>query len=351
MKNNLQLFNPENIDQFNLFPGTRYMGSKNKIILDIHDILKDYKFQSFLDVFAGSNVVAYFMKTLGKKVITNDFMAMSYYPSKALIENNSETLSDNDINFLLTNPSHSSFISSTFKDLYFSEEENEFLDRVRSNIELFDNEYKKAIALASLIRACMKKRPRGIFTYIGQRYNDGRKDIRKSLNQHFLDNIDAINKAIFYNGQQCQSLNELSQNLVIYADLVYLDPPYYSLKSDNDYVRRYHFVEGLAKNWEGLEIQKNTLTKKFKSYPSPFSRKETAIDAFRKIFSLHQRSILAVSYSSNSLPEKEELKDLLHEQKKNVQVHEISHVYSFGNQNHKKGNSSNRVKEYLFIAH
>jgi DNA adenine methylase len=36
--------------------------------------------------------------------------------------------------------------------------------------------------------------------------------------------------------------------------------------------------------------------------------------------------------------------------KDNVVVHEIDHTYSFGNQNHKTGNKSNRVKEYLFIG-
>ena len=42
------------------------------------------------------------------------------------------------------------------------------------------------------------------------------------------------------------------------ADLVYIDPPYFSALSDNEYVRRYHFVEGLARNWKmliGSQIQ------------------------------------------------------------------------------------------------
>ena len=57
-----------------------------------------------------------------------------------------------------------------------------------------------------------------------------------------------------------------------------------------------------------------------------------------------------ISYSSNSIPTKQELTDILSEYKSDVQVHEIDHTYSFGNQNHKIGNKSNRVKEYLFIA-
>lgn len=340
----------EFIDQFELFPGTRYMGSKNKIIQELWSYLKEIEFDSFLDVFAGSNVVSYFIKTKGKKVITNDFMAISYFTSKAIIENPSTKIDKSDLLLLLNTPSNESFISETFKDLYFSDDENQFLDQVRANIELLENDFKKAIAISALTRACMKKRPRGIFTFIGHRYDDGRKDIRKSLEDHFIDNIHDFNNAVFDNEKTCEANNKLSQKLEKTADLVYLDPPYYSPKSDNDYVRRYHFVEGLAKKWKGLEIQEHTITKKFKSYQSPFSKRDTAIDAFHSLIEKHKNSVIAISYSSNSIPTKEKLTDILKEYKNDVIVHEIDHTYSFGNQNNKKGNKSNRVKEYLFIG-
>ena len=347
---NNQIEIEEFIDQFDLFPGTRYMGSKNKIIYDIWHYLEEIEFDSFLDVFAGSNVVSYFMKTKGKKIITNDFMAISYFTSKAIIENTSTRISESDLLLLLETPSNESFISETYKDLYFTDEENQFLDLVRANIELLDNDLKKSIAISALTRACMKKRPRGIFTYIGHRYDDGRKDIRKSLKDHFIDNVHDFNNAVFDNEKNCEANNKLSQELEKTADLVYLDPPYYSPKSDNDYVRRYHFVEGLAKRWEGLEIQEHTITKKFKSYQSPFSKRETAFEAFHSLIEKHKNSVIAISYSSNSIPTKEELTDILKEYKRDVVVYEIDHTYSFGNQNHKKGNKANRVKEYLFIG-
>ena len=246
--------------------------------------------------------------------------------------------------------SKESFISDTFKDLYFTDEENQFLDQIRANIDLLENEFKKSLAISALTRACMKKRPRGIFTFIGHRYDDGRKDIRKSLKDHFIDNIYNFNNAVFDNEKNCQANNEMSQELEKTADLVYLDPPYYSPKSDNDYVRRYHFVEGLAKKWDGLEIQEHTITKKFKSYQSPFSKRESAFNAFHSLIEKHKESIIAISYSSNSIPTKEELTNILKEYKSDVIVHEIDHTYSFGNQNHKTGNKANKVKEYLFIG-
>jgi DNA adenine methylase len=290
------------------------------------------------------------MKTKGKKVITNDFMAISYFTSKAIIENTSTRISESDLLLLLETPSNESFISETYKDLYFTDEENQFLDQVRANIELLDNDFKKSIAISALTRACMKKRPRGIFTFIGHRYDDGRKDIRKSLKDHFIDNVYDFNNAVFDNEKNCEANNKLGQELEKTADLVYLDPPYYSPKSDNDYVRRYHFVEGLAKRWEGLEIQEHTITKKFKSYQSPFSKRESTFEAFHSLIEKHKNSVIAISYSSNSIPTKEELTDILKEYKRDVVVHEIDHTYSFGNQNHKTGNKANRVKEYLFIG-
>jgi adenine-specific DNA methylase len=348
--NNEQLEIAGVVDQFSLFPGTRYMGSKNKIIHEIWNILKEYEYNSFFDAFAGSNVVGYFMKSKGKAVFCNDFMAISHITAKALIENSSVLLENNEVEFLLNNSNKESYITKTFKELYFEDEDNRFLDNVRFNISLLDNEYKKAIALSALVRSCMKKRARGIFTFVGHRYDDGRKDIKKSLQDHFIDNITIFNRAVFDNGKSCKTYNSLTQELKIEADLVYFDPPYFTPNSDNDYVRRYHFVEGLAKNWEGLEIQEHTKTKKFKSYQSPFSKKEEAYFAFENLIKQHRNSIIAISYSSNSLPTKKEMIEMLKKHKNNVVAHEIDHVYSFGNQNHKVGNGYNRVKEYLFIA-
>lgn len=336
--------------QFNKFPGSRFMGSKNKIIYEIWNVLKNYDFKTFFDAFGGSNVVGYFMKTRGKQVISNDFMEISFVTSKAIIENTNIILEDPEIDFLLNNLNNESFISKTFKDLYFDKEDNKFLDQVRYNISLLKNEYKKSISLAALVRSCIKKRPRGIFTFVGNRYDDGRKDIKKSLRQHFLDNIILFNNAVFNNNTKCKSYNSQIQEIHINTDLVYLDPPYFTPNSDNDYVRRYHFVEGLVKNWKGLEIQKNTKTKKFKSYNTPFSQKENAYLAFEVLIKRYRNSIIAISYSSNSKPTKDEMIEIISKYKKKVSVYEIDHVYSFGNQGHIIGNNNNRVKEYLFIG-
>ena len=68
--------------------------------------------------------------------------------------------------------------------------------------------------------------------------------------------MEAVNKAVFDNGKQNRSRHGDAMDLrVEHAGLVYIDPPYYSPLSDNEYVRRYHFVEGLARDWKDVEIQ------------------------------------------------------------------------------------------------
>lgn len=350
LKEDLKIALKDPKEQFALFPGTRYMGSKNKIIESIGELLAEYEFDSIYDAFGGSNVVGYYFKTLGKKVFSNDFMALSSTLAKAIIENSHEVLTNDDVEFLVNHENNQTYISEQFKGLYFSDKDNAFLDRVRCNIDELESEYKKAIALSALARSCMKKRPRGIFTFTGHRYDDGRRDIRMSMQEHFLDHINNLNNAVFDNKNTCLSHNESTESLAIQSDLVYLDPPYFTPNSDNDYVRRYHFVEGLVKNWNGLTIQSHTKTKKFKSYSSPFSKRKQAYEAFELLIEKFADSIIVISYSSNSEPTKEELIEMLSRFKENVVVHEIDHLYSFGNQSHKSGNKANRVKEYLFIA-
>ncbi|EST54035.1 DNA adenine methylase [Brevibacillus panacihumi W25] len=340
---------PEN--QMEKFPGTRYMGSKQNLIGSIWDIAKQFKFESVLDAFSGSSVVGYMFKTKGKKVITNDFMSFSSNVAKSIIENNNVQLTVEDVDSLLIKGNGSGFIPKTFKGLYFSDDENIFIDDLRARIEMLDCPYKKAIAIAAICRACLKRRPRGIFTYVGNRYNDGRKDLQKSVHQHFLESVKLYNEAVFDNGQLNKSLNVDTMELSADCDLIYIDPPYYSPLSDNEYTRRYHFLEGVSTMWEGLEIQWETKTKKFKKYSTPFGNKDGAYDAFDQLFKKYQNSILMVSYSSNAFPTMDEMVHLMKKYKRNVDVHQIEHRYSFGNQAHKVNDNRNQVLEYIFVGY
>ena len=112
-----------------MFPTSRYMGSKTKLLPSISEVLEKLNITSVFDGFGGSGVVSYHFKKLGYRVITNDFLKYSYSVSKAIVENSTIQLTASDINTLLKKDRNSStFIQEKFAELYFSAEDNAFLD-------------------------------------------------------------------------------------------------------------------------------------------------------------------------------------------------------------------------------
>lgn len=340
--------NPQN----EKYPQTRYMGSKRKLIAEIWRTASRFEFDTVLDVFSGSGVVGYMFKAQGKQVVSNDYMHMSATFAKAMIENNGTRLAEKEAReLLLRSGDCDAFVERTFKDLYFTDDENRLIDTLRTNIARIADEYKRAIAMTALIRACTKKRPRGLFTYTGLRYDDGRRDLRVPLEDLFLEAVEVVNGAVFDNGKRNRTLNADAMELVTEEpDLVYMDPPYYTPGSDSEYVRRYHFIEGLARGWKGVEIQGETETKKFKSYPTPFSSRQGAEEAFDRLFARYRNSVLIVSYSSNSQPTKDEMISLMRKYKEHVEVVLIDYHYQFGNRSDGKM-KRDHVQEYLFVGY
>lgn len=339
-------------EQTLLYPPTRYMGSKNKLLSEIWAVASQFEFETAIDLFSGSGIVGYMLKAHGKAVISNDYMHMSHLFAKAMIENNHITLGiDEALSLLEPKKIVDRFVENKFQGLYFSDEDNRLIDILRANIKGIRNPYKRAIAMSSLVRTCIKKRPRGIFTYVGHRYDDGRKDLLMSFRDQFLEAVNVINSAVFDNGKNNKARNGDAMTLQRReSGLVYIDPPYYSPLSDNEYVRRYHFVEGLARDWQGVEIQEHTITKKFKSYPTPFSSRKGAAEAFDLLFKRFRDSVLVVSYSSNSQPTLDEMVNLMSVYKNHVEVVPIDYRYSFGNQSGRV-KDNNLVQEYLFVGY
>lgn len=328
------------------------MGSKRKLLPALDEIFAQLKFSSALDAFSGTSSVGYLLKQRGKRVHANDYLKFNHLIAKALIENSRVRLSDTEVAELVEpNADAGDFIAREFSGLYFSRRDCRWLDSVSHNIGFLDGEHKKALALAALCRACIKKRPRGIFTYTGMRYDDGRKDLTTSMNDHFRAAVHSFNEAVFSNGLANSASNH---DIMHFAkadyDLVYLDPPYFSLKSDNEYSRRYHFLEGLVSYWSHVQIDYGTKTKKIARVDSAFTHRNQIEGAFAQLFDRYKKSQLVVSYSNNCFPDAKLMKSLLREAGKVVELIELDHVYSVGTHAHKKNNANNRVSEYVFLG-
>lgn len=336
-------------EQYKKFPPSRYMGSKNKIIKDLFTVFKDIKFESALDLFSGSASVSYLLKAMGKKVISNDYMSFSANISKSIIENSNIKLNNQDINIILQKPKkYNKFVQKKFKDIFYKDSDNNFIDVVRHNIKKLKNPYKKSLAFASLVKACQKKQPRGLFTFKGFRYDDGRLDLKKTIKEQFIESIKVFNDSVFSNQKKNISLNKNFTEVNTKADLIYIDPPYFSKLSDNGYIRRYHFIEGLVKSWQGLEIQEKSVVKKFKNYPSMFDTEFGSKKAIRYLINKYSKKIIVFSYSSNSLPSLDFFKKTAKENKMNIKIKKINYTYSFGTQK-KNSLMKNKVDEYIIV--
>lgn len=334
------------------YPQLRFMGSKYRLLPWIHKILSGYSFETAIDAFSGSGCVGYLFKAMGKRVISNDFLNLSATVAKALIENPGRQLSQRTVNGLLQyDPRHKHFIERTFSGIFYTPEDLRFLDQVSWNIKKLHNPYDRALALAALIRSCVKRQPRGVFTIAGdpEHYKDGRRDLKLSLQEHFLEQVAIYNEAAFDNGLQ----NEARCGDVFAwdgepADLVYMDPPYVPRADDNCYMKRYHFLEGLSCYWEGKPIMEESRVKKIDKPFTPFSYRRTANEAFDRLFHQFADSTLVLSYSSNGYPDLAELRQLMRRYKRSVDVFERAHRYHFGTHSAVK---RAQVQEYLIIGY
>lgn len=335
-------------------PTIRYMGSKSRLIPWIEDVLSSLTFDSALDAFSGSGAVAYLLKSMGKQVTACDFLNFPSQIAVATIANNKTTVTDDDVETLLAyNRRRTHFIERTFTGVFFMPEDLRFLDNTWANLRDVDDVHKRALVISALVRSCVKRQPRGVFTIAGDpaHYKDGRRDLRLSLREHFVENVALYNSAVFDNGRRNKALRSDVFDAPTKVDLVYMDPPYVPRADDNCYVKRYHFLEGLASYWEdeGTEILEDTKVRKIPKRFTPFSYRRTAADAFDRMFKRFHESTLVLSYSSNGYPDLDELVDLMGRYKNEVQVHERSHRYHFGTHRAVSADRSS-VSEYLIIG-
>ena len=333
-----------------LYPKLRFMGSKHRLLPWIHEALVDVPFQTALDGFAGSGAVAYLLKAMGKQVVANDLLKFSSTICTATVQNAIVRLSESDLTGLLAyDPRHRYFIERTFNGIFYTVKDLRFLDRVSWNIRKL-TPLKASLAKAALIRSCVKRQPRGVFTVAGdpEAHKDGRRDLQLTIREHFLEQVQVYNEVVFNNGLRCKArCGDIFSITKPEFDLVYLDPPYVPRSDDNCYIKRYHFLEGLSCYWEGADVLMESKVRKLPKVFTPFSYRRTAIDAFERLFRKFSDSIIVLSYSSNGYPDRQLLCDIMGGFKKHIEVRERPHVYHFGTHS---GVERNRVREYLIIG-
>ena len=325
---------------------TNYIGSKQKLVDWIWKHTPE-GVGTVLDAFSGSAVVAYMYKTKGLQVIANDRLRYCHHAAKAIIENNSVRLSEDEIEALLAdNAKAGSFVQDNFKGIFFAKGVHALIDTIRANCDKLSG-FKKDIALFGLGKTCMSGK--GGFGHFSSSTDYGRRqDTPDEFKDRLRKNLQRINALVFDNGKENkahrQDINDLLPKAK--ADLAYFDPPYATEFSTTNYERAYHFVEGLMTYWEGLEIKADTKVKYYETDHKTVTKANAS--EFFQTFLGNAKHIphWLISYRDHAYPNEQEMKRIIGSFGKQSRMKSKDHHYAITS---KHGEASN-AKERLFVC-
>jgi adenine-specific DNA methylase len=349
------------------FTSTRYQGSKRRFVDWITNEINGngLEYQSVLDVFGGTGAMSYSFKALGKNVYYNDILKSNFIIGKALIENDSTKVDITVAKSLIKRKSgikYSSFVQDNFNGIYYLDDEDKWIDIVRTNIQLMDNEYQQAIAYFALFQSCLIKRPYNLFhrknLYFRTRnwgnVSFGNKTTwEKPFRTFFIKFIEEANNAVFSNENSNRALNYDVMHIPnqYHSNLTYMDPPYMNKDGYSpDYLDYYHFLDGLTltdDEWKS-RIDNVTKHKRLKIKKTKWTDKNKIDNAFNDLFKKYQNSIIVLSYRDPGLPSIDKLEILLREYKKKVIICDKFHNFALAKKSEEDKIKHNR--QILFIG-
>lgn len=226
----------------------RYLGNKYKLLPFISDIVNTEckNIHSFADIFAGTGSVSSLF--YDKKIITNDLLYSNYISNVAWFgaqEFDFDKIVEYITNYNELVIDEENYMTYNFSNTYFSYQDCAKIGFIREDIESkynikLINKRERAILITSLIYAM--DRIANTCGHYDSYIKDGTYKDRLELH------IPLVSQS---NNQANQNYNCDANELVknIYADLVYIDPPYNS----RQYSDAYHLLENVSK-WDKPKV-------------------------------------------------------------------------------------------------
>ncbi len=322
----------------------RYTGSKAKLSDWILGLIRENcNGNIFLDIFAGTGIIAATATKYYKHVILNDHLYSNNVIYKAFFDKakwDIEKVNGIIRNYNKINPNtlKDNYFSINYGDKYFSKNISKIIGFIREDIEnnkniLSEREYN--ILLASLIYSIDK-----VANTVGHYDAFIKKPIKENkLNINLIKPF-GYTKVDIYR----EDANSLARR--IRADITYIDPPYNS----RQYSRFYHLLETLVK-WDRPELY-GVAMKPPTENTSEYC-KTKAPEVFKELIHNLNCKYIAVSYNntyfskSNSSKNKirlEQIEEILN-RKGETTIHKKDHKFF----NSGKTNFDNH-QEYLFIT-
>lgn len=310
----------------------RYIGSKLNLLDSIDALLQEQVVgneTTFLDLFAGTNVVGDFFK---KKytIYSNDTLYFSYVNAKAIIENNNKLefkkLKNNGIDspldYLQENAEkyleldtvgyYEKNYTPTGGAMYFTKENGKRIDYIRDQIDkwkqdnlLTDIEYNYLVSV--LIES---------IPYISN-ITGTYGAFLKHWDKRSLNKLELLPLPVKDNGKKNMAFNEDANDLIkeISADIVYIDTPY----NNRQYASNYHVLENIAHN-DKPELKGKTRIFDWSNLRSDYAMKRNALKAMTNLIENIDATHIIVSYNNEGIIAEDDLISLLKKNSINNQI-------------------------------
>ncbi len=334
----------------------RYLGSKVKALDFIKDtIIKTYgdvSGSTVADLFSGTVVVAEMFKSLGAKLITNDYMSFSYALQVAKIKLNKEPhcyIKYYDaINVLNNIQGENGFFYHEYtlegtKDKnhqrnYFSSENAMQIDAMRQCIGRWGREGKIGEDMFYLLCSDLVNAVTRVSNISGT-YGA----FLKIDDQRKYKPIKLVPATFIDNGMNNECFNKDIFDIIdgVSGDILYLDPPYNS----RQYPPYYHILE-TATDYDSPAIYGLTGRRPYQDKLSPFCMKEKALPALLNIVERAKFKNIYISYNTDGIINYHELGDQLKE------VADVSYFFMPFRRykSNSNGNEKGKLKEIIIYA-
>jgi len=275
----------------------RYLGCKQKLLAFIRECIFENckKFDTFIDIFSGTGVVANDYNTSTVKIITNDFLQSNYIIHHAWFsdddydKNKIEQIVE-EYNNLNLSEENDNYFSINFGERFFSKKVAKKIGYIRDDIEKKYNNNEinfreNNILLTILVYSCDR-----IANTCGHyaAYRDGKVKKDMVLRLKLLNINDNVNIG---NEQYCEDSNELIKK--IKGDIIYIDPPYNS----RQYSKSYNLLENLI-TWKKPELEGKGKKMNVDHIKSKYCYQKQAENSFRDLISNCNCKYIVVSYNN-----------------------------------------------------
>lgn len=295
----------------------RYIGSKRYLVDEIAALIEKEKGKSkklsdaedlvFLDLFAGTNIVAQSFKSK-HKIITNDNMYFSYVIARGHVTINNipdfrklEKAIDAEVLMYLNGlggSENAGFIANNYSPfgserMYFTEANACKIDHIRTTIEGWRDKYLDDDAYFYLLACLIEAVP-----FISNTSGIYGAYLKNWDKRAFLD-LTLRHPIIYNNGCGNQAYQSDANALVkkVVADICYIDPPY----NGRQYTSNYHLLDTIAYGDEP-EIKGKTGMRFYASdEKSLYCSKVHVYQEFENLIQDVQSEHLIISYSSDGI--------------------------------------------------